>query len=89
MRSIDSYKNDSEYVIFTYVKGSLMFNTVYETVGATKFWKSLKDYFDQAQFTVAKSSQLIGCFATACGEEAGNIFTRFIEGKEVIGTIKN
>lgn len=87
MRSVDAYKSDSEYVVFTYVKGSLLFNTVYETVGASKFWKSLQNYFDEAQFTVAPSSQLVSCFVNICGEEAGNIFTKFIEGKEIIGKV--
>ena len=87
MRAVCDYKNDSEYVIFTYVKGSLMFNTLYETVGANKFWKALNDYFDQAVFSVAPPSQMIACFANVCGEEAANIFANFIEGKEVIGKV--
>lgn len=87
MRSVNQYKSDNEYVIFTYVKGSLMFNAMYEMVGANRFWKSLSDYFDEAQFTVAPASQLIGCFANVCGDEAANIFTNFIEGKEIIGKV--
>ncbi len=87
MRSVQEYKSDNEYVVFTYVKGSLMFNTVYETVGANKFWKSLQTYYDQAQFTVAPSSQLIQCFASACGDEAGNIFNSFVGGTEIIGKV--
>ncbi len=87
MRNVADYKSDSEYVVFTYVKGSLMFNTVYETVGSNKFWKALASYFDEAQFTIAPASQLIGCFANVCGEEAANIFTKFIEGKEIIGKV--
>lgn len=87
MRPINGYKNDSEYVVFTYVKGSLMFNTLYETVGAGKFWKALCNYYENAQFSVAPSAQLIQCFAQTCGEEAANIFTNFIDGKEVIGKV--
>ncbi len=87
MRPIDLYKNDNEYVIFTYVKGSLLFNSLYETVGADKFWKSLHTYYDQAQFTVAPGSQLIQCFASACGDEAASIFSTFIDGKEIIGKV--
>ncbi len=87
MRPLYDYRNDNEYVIFTYVKGSLLFNTVYETVGSAKFWKSLKNYFDEAQFTVAPSAQLVQCFAQTCGEEVGTIFSSFIEGKEIIGKV--
>ena len=88
-RSVDAYKNDNEYVIFTYVKGSILFHTLYETVGSGKFWKALSKYYDQAQFTVATPSQLIDAFATVGGSELGTIFTCFIEGKEVIGEIKD
>ena len=86
-RSLGEYKNDSEYVIMTYVKGSLLFYTAYETVGATKFWKSLQNYFDEARFTIAQQSQLIDCFAQVCGQELATIFNTFIEGKEIIGKI--
>ena len=87
-RALNEYKNDSEYVIFTYVKGSLLFNTLYETMGATKFWKALHSYFDGAQFTIAQPSQMSACFASAGGQELATIFNNFIEGKEVIGQVK-
>lgn len=88
-RPVYEYKNDNEYVIFTYVKGSLLFNTMYETMGAGKFWKALSSYFNEAQFTIATPSQMSACFASAGGQELANIFNAFIEGKEVIGPVKN
>ena len=87
-RPVNEYKNDSEYVIFTYVKGSLLFNTMYETMGANRFWKALGNYFEDAQFTIAQPSQMSECFASAGGNELSNIFNAFIEGKEVIGQVK-
>ena len=88
LRPVYEYKNDSEYVIFTYVKGSLLFNTMYETLGAAKFWRALSSYFDEAQFTIAQPSQLSACFASAGGQELATIFNAFIEGKELIGQVK-
>ena len=87
-RALSGYKNDNEYVIFTYVKGSLLFNTMYETMGATKFWKALSSYYDEAVFTVAQPSEMIQCFSAVGGNELGNIFTAFIEGREIIGQVK-
>ena len=87
MRAVYDYKNDSEYVIFTYVKGSLMFNSVYEAMGASKFWKALSSYFDEGQFTIAEPSMLINCFVNASSAEIGTIFNNFIEGKEIIGKV--
>ena len=87
MRSLNEYSNDSEYVIFTYVKGSLLFNTVYETVGEAKFWKALSYYYDQGKFTIAPSSLMIDCFAEKCGAEVASIFGAFVDGTEVIGKV--
>lgn len=87
MRALDGYRNDSEYVIFTYVKGSLLFNTIYETVGATKFWRSLSRYYDEGQYTVAPSSLMIECFSETCGAEVASIFNAFIDGTEIIGKV--
>ena len=87
-RAVSEYKNDNEYVIFTYIKGSLLFNTLYETMGAAKFWKALANYFDEAQFTIAQPSQMSNSFASVGGQELANIFNAFIEGKEVIGQVK-
>ena len=87
MRAVHQYKNDSEYVIFTYVKGSLMFNSVYEAMGATKFWKALAHYYDEAQFTVADPGMLVDCFVNASSKEIGSIFNAFIDGTEIIGKV--
>ena len=87
MRAVNEYRSDSEYVIFTYVKGSLLFNTIYETVGATKFWKSLARYYDEAQFTIAPVSMMVDSFTGVCGAEVGSIFNAFIDGTEIIGRV--
>lgn len=88
-RSVADFKNDSEYVIFTYVKGSLMFHSLYESVGATRFWKSLERYYTDGQFTVASPALMIDSFATTCGTEAATILNTFIEGNEMIGKLTN
>ena len=89
MRAVHEYKSDSEYVIFTYVKGSLLFNSVYEAMGATKFWKALSSYYDEGQFTIAEPSMMINCFVNASSKEIGTIFNAFIEGTEIIGKISD
>ncbi len=86
-RSLDKYKNDNEYVIFTYVKGSLLFNTLYETMGKAKFFKALTKYYNEAQFTLAAPAQLTDCFSSTGGTELATIIDSFIEGKEIIGKI--
>ena len=87
LRPCYCYKNDSEYVIFTYVKGSLLFNTLYETMGKTKFFKALANYYNDACYTVATPNQMINCFAKTGGSEIATIFDAYITGKEIIGKI--
>lgn len=87
-RAVDKYKNDNEYVIFTYVKGSILFNTLYETMGKARFIKALGNYCNAAAFTVAPANTLIDCFTNVGGTEIGTIFNNFIEGKEIIGKIE-
>lgn len=86
-KSLDKYKNDSEYVIMTYVKGSLLFNTLYETMGETKFFKALAKYFDQTEFCLASPQEMSQCFATVGGAETATIIDNFRLGKEIIGKV--
>lgn len=86
-RSIADFKNDNEYVVMTYIKGSLLFNTVHETLGEKKFFKALSDYYKEAMFTVATPSQLIDSFAKVGGEEIATIFSNFADGKDILGKV--
>lgn len=86
-RSLADYKNDNEYVVMTYLKGSLLFNTVHETMGATKFFKALSSYYDCAMFSVADPAQIIECFSKVGGTEIGTIFEKFAAGKEILGKV--
>ncbi len=86
-RSIANFKNDNEYVVMTYIKGSLLFSTIYETVGQAKFFKALSTYYNSAMFTVAAPSQLTDCFAKVGGAEIAKIISDFAEGKEILGKV--
>lgn len=87
LRSIDKYASDSEYVLFTYVKGCLLFNTLYETMGESKFFRALAHYYDQAKYQIATPSQLCQCFAKVGTDAVANLITSFVEGKEIIGKV--
>ena len=86
-KSLDGYKNDSEYVILTYVKGCLMFNTLYEAMGKPKFYKALAKYYQTCQFTLATPENLADSFANTGGKELTNVFAAFRQGKEIIGKV--
>lgn len=86
-RTLADYKNDNEYVVFTYVKGSLLFGTLYELMGASRFTKALQTYFDSAECCIATPQTMIQAFVSAGGKEMEKIFTDFIEGKEIVSQI--
>lgn len=86
-RTLEGYKNDNEYVLFTYVKGSLLFGTVYDVIGEAKFNKALQGYIDNATCCIATPQTLIDSFVSVSGAEIGKIFTDFIEGKEIVSQI--
>lgn len=86
-RSVEKFRNDNEYVVMTYVKGSLMFSTLYDTMGKAKFFKALKNYYDETRFTIAAPTQMIDNFAKVGGTEIATIFANFAEGKEILGQI--
>ena len=89
LRPIYKYKNDKEYVIFTYLKGSLLFDTLYQTMGEQKFWSALKQYYNNYQYAMATPLAMSQCFVNKGGKEIQSIFDAFIDGKEIIGSIAN
>lgn len=84
-KSIDGYKNDNEYIMFTYIKGSLLFDTIYQTVGKSKFWQAVSYYYHENQYTTATPLAMINCFTKKTNSEIAAIFQSFIDGKEIIG----
>jgi len=83
-KSLDKYKNDTEYVYVNYVRGCLLFYTVYDNVGEARFFNSLASYFDQCKLTLATPQQMIDCFCKASRKDVSGIFSAFINGKDVI-----
>ncbi len=87
-RPLSGYKNDQEYLYMTYVKGSLLFYTLYDTMGESKFFKALSRYFDDAKMTLASPAAMITAFSKAHGSDLTSFFNTFIEGKDIIGKVE-
>lgn len=84
MRDCKSYSTEPEYTYCTYVKGVLMFDSLYHLVGKDKFIKSLKTYFEQCKYKNATPKDLILAFEETCKTNATNFFDSWISGKVVI-----
>ena len=82
--TIFGLKNDTEYVYTCYVRGCLLFYTVYDNLGETKFFKGLQHYFNQTKLTLATPQQLIDSFCQGSKKDVSGIFNAFIQGKDII-----
>lgn len=84
MRAVDEYNTEPEYVYCTYVKGVLMYESLYSIIGKNDFIKALKIYFKNNKFTNATPDDLISAFTKQKGKDMKNFFDSWICGKVVI-----
>lgn len=84
MRAVNEYSTEPEYTYCTYVKGSLMFESLYQLVGKDKFIKSLKEYFENYKYKNATPNNLVSAFEKICKQELNSFFESWISGKVVI-----
>lgn len=85
-RSLDEYKSETEYTYITYVKGNIMFCDLKDFVGKKKFVKSLKKYFEKCVYKNAIPDDLISCFESVCGKDAGKFIKSYLDGTAIITT---
>lgn len=83
-RCISEYDTSPEYTYCTYVKGCLMFESLYQLVGQTKFIKSLKLYAETYAYKIATPECLIGCFEKVTKSSLTNFFDCWITAKVVM-----
>ncbi len=84
MRAINLYDTEPEYTYCTYVKGVLMYDSLYQVVGEKKFVASIKKYFEENKYKNATPDNLISAFESECGVELKSFFSSWIEGKVTI-----
>ena len=84
MRAVDEYSSEPEYTYCTYVKGVLMYESLYQLIGKDDFLSGLKNYFQDNKYTNATPTDLIHSFEKSSGSDLENFFSSWIEGKVVI-----
>jgi len=84
MRAVNEYSTEPEYTYCTYVKGTLMFESLYQLVGKDKFVKSLKDYYETYKFKNAIPENLISAFEKVCKQKLNSFFESWTAGRVVI-----
>ena len=80
-RRLDEYDTEPEYVYITYVKGNLLFNTLRDTIGETKFLKGLKEYYKTNKFKIATPDNLILAFEKESNMDLSQFFDSWINGR--------
>ena len=84
MRAVNEYATEPEYTYCTYVKGVLMYESLYELIGEKKFCAGLKTYFENNKYKNVTPENLINAFEEASKQELSNFFDSWIKGKVVI-----
>ena len=84
MRAVDEYNTEPEYTYCTYVKGVLMYESLYQLIGKDDFLSGLNIYFQENKYSNATPNDLINSFEKACGSDLENFFSSWINGKVVI-----
>ena len=84
MRAVNEYSTEPEYTYCIYVKGVLMYESLYQLIGEKDFIKGLRYYLENNKYTNATSIELITAFENACGQSLENFFSSWINGKVII-----
>ena len=84
MRCVDEYETEPEYTYCTYVKGVLMFESLYQLIGEKDFINSLKIYFENNKYSNTIPQDLISAFNKTCKQDLNNFFSSWVEGKVII-----
>ena len=83
-RAINQFETEPEYTFTIYCKGVLMFDSLYQLIGAKKFVKALSLYAHYNSYTIASADDLISAFETATKSNLEDFFDCWLSGKVII-----
>ena len=82
-RSLEKFNTEPEYFYMVYVQGFLMFQTLNEMIGDKLMFASLRNYFEDYAFKIAKPEDLIGSFEKTTHANLETYFTNYLNGKVI------
>ena len=83
-RTLNEYKTEPEYIYISYVKGTLLFDSLRDIVGSKTFFKCLKAYFKTYQGKNATPFDLINCFEKTSLCDLESFFNSWLDGTVVV-----
>ena len=86
-RAVDEFDTEPEYVYVSYVKGALLYNTIYETFGEEKFLKIMKRYLSEYKYQNVKPEHFVGIVEKVTMKDMESFFSSWIEGNVEIKAI--
>ena len=83
-RNISEYNTSPEYTYCVYVKGTLMFDSLYKLIGKKQFIKAVQLYATTYAYSIATPEGLISCFEKASNCNLENFFDCWLHDKVII-----
>ena len=83
-RKVCDYNTSPEYTYCVYVKGTLMFDSLYQLVGKNKFMSAVQLYAQTYAYNIATPEGLIACFEKASKTNLENFFDCWLNDKVII-----
>ncbi len=83
-RNISQYATSPEYTYCVYVKGTLMYDSLYQLIGKKHFIKSLQLYAKTYAYNIATPEGLIACFEKVTKTNMENFFACWLNDKVII-----
>lgn len=82
-RNLSEFQTEPEYVNCVYTKGVLMYDSLRKTLGDNKFFKCLKNYFEEYCYKNASGAKLIDSFSKSSHRNLEGYFNSWLEGNVV------
>ena len=84
-RNLGEFETEPEYVNCVYTKGVLMYDSLRKTLGDSKFFKCLKDYFENFCYKNASGADLINSFSSSSHRNLEGYFSSWLNGEVIFG----
>lgn len=83
-RPLSNFNTEPEYVQCTYTKGLLLFDAIRDSVGDRKFFKALKEYYQEFSFKNVTPATFIASFNHSTGYDLESFIMSWLNGEVVI-----
>lgn len=83
-RRLDQFETEPEYTNLTYLKGTLMFDSLRQSLGDKKFFKCLKNYYKEYAYKNSSAERLIESFVKTSGVDLEGFFESWLDGSVII-----